>query len=49
MEWATLKSGARVSRKHLDSLCRNKVVEIRKFDVDRHGRTVARVRGDGVK
>jgi len=39
---------SQVSRKNLDSRCRNKPVEIEKIDVDRYGRTVAHVRCDGV-
>jgi micrococcal nuclease len=40
---------SQVLRKNLDSLCRNKPVEIKKVDVDRYGRTVAHVRCDGVQ
>ena len=36
------------SRRNLDSLCRDRPVEIRKVRADRYGRTVARVRCDGV-
>ena len=39
---------SQVSRKNLDSLCRNKPVEIKKVDTDRYGRTVAHVRCDGL-
>ena len=39
---------SQVSRKNLDTLCRNRPVEIEKVDTDRYGRTVAHVRCDGV-
>ena len=39
---------SQVSRKNLDSLCRNEPVEIEKVDVDRYGRTVAHVRCGGL-
>jgi endonuclease YncB( thermonuclease family) len=39
---------SQVSRKNLDSLCRNMPVEIQKVDSDRYGRTVAHVQCAGV-